>query len=152
MEAALAIIAAVTALGAVILGPLVSLWAAQKQAKVTVLSANRQAWINSLRDSVSEYFATANYIHATDWGTHPHSEHHERMARLAYLSSKIRLMVNPDEDDHKALVRALGEFALLCADATRTKDKAAWHLKHDSSMQLTQSILKREWQRVKNIE
>lgn len=152
MEATLAIIAAVTALGAVILGPLVSLWAAKKQANVSVLSANRQAWINALRDCMAEYFATANYIHATDWSEHPLSEHHEKMARLAFLNSKIRLMLNPDEDDHKALVRALGEFALLCSSAPKKKDKPAWHRHHDDSMTLTQSILKREWQRVKNVE
>jgi hypothetical protein len=46
---ALAILSAATALIAVVLGPLVSLWAARRQSRVTVLSANRQAWINMNR-------------------------------------------------------------------------------------------------------
>ena len=53
----IAVISAVTALLAVLLSPLVSLWSAQRQSRVTVLSANRQAWINTLRDLIAEYIS-----------------------------------------------------------------------------------------------
>lgn len=61
MAQTVAIISAVTALFAVLLGPLVSIWAAQRQSRVAVLSANRQAWINALRDLISEYISISRH-------------------------------------------------------------------------------------------
>ena len=149
MDTTLALIAAVTALAAVLLGPLVSIWAAQKQENVSVISANRQAWINSLRDSVAEYLSVANYIHVADWQKRPESEYDEKMDRLSLLMSKIRLMLNPNEEDHKNLAKQLGTFAALCANVREARDKEKWHLAHNESLALTQGILKREWERVK---
>lgn len=152
MEAAVAIIAAITALCAVILGPLVSIWTAQVQARVAVLSTNRQAWIDSLRELIAEYFAIANYVHASDWAERALAEHHERMGRLSYLNAKIRLMLNPEEEDHKGLLVALGELALLCSNAPKVRNKDLWHRHHNDAMTLSQKILKREWERVKRVK
>lgn len=151
MDTTLALIAAITALAAVLLGPLVSIWSAQKQANVSVISTNRQAWINALRDSVAEYLSIANYVHVADWRERPESEYNEKMDRLSFLLSKIRLMLNPNEDDHKNLAKSLSGFAMLCANARDEKDKDKWHLAHNDSLALTQAILKREWERVKRV-
>lgn len=69
MAETVAIVSAVTALFAVALGPLVSMWAAQRQSRVTVLSANRQAWINTLRELIAEYISISGLVHAGDWST-----------------------------------------------------------------------------------
>ena len=48
------IITALTALVAVIVGPLVALHVAKMQNNVSVLAKSRQEWINTLRDEISQ--------------------------------------------------------------------------------------------------
>src|SRR5277367_5082703 len=47
------IISSLTALVAVIVGPLIQLRVAKRQIRSTTISANRQAWINTLRDNLA---------------------------------------------------------------------------------------------------
>ncbi|MBX3586350.1 MAG: hypothetical protein KF796_06875 [Ramlibacter sp.] len=151
MVETLAILSAVTALFAVVLGPLVSLWAAQRQSRVAVLSANRQAWINTLRDLLAECMAISGFIHVADWSERKQSEFDEKMERFALVVSKIRLMLNPNEQDHQRLNEMLAE---LMASLRSLKEKNA--VKGAKIMRdfvpLSQTILKREWERVKRVE
>ena len=50
----ISVISACTALVASILGPLVTLSVAKRQFNASVLSANRQKWIETLRDMLAE--------------------------------------------------------------------------------------------------
>jgi hypothetical protein len=50
----LSFISACTALAASIIGPIVTLRVARRQFNATVLSTNRQKWIETLRDMVAE--------------------------------------------------------------------------------------------------
>jgi hypothetical protein len=145
-----AIIAAVTALCAVVLGPLVSMWAADKQARVAVRSANRQAWINTLRDCLAEFVSLVTIISLSEG-----SDLRTKIEREFFLEAKIKLLLNPNETDHRALVELI--------DAVRTASGATME-KYDQSKEavlrelvrrlgvLSQTILKREWERVKNAE
>jgi len=155
MVESIAIISAVTALLAVLLGPLVSLWAAQRQSRVAVLSANRQAWINALRDLISEYVSISGLMHAGDWSNRTEIEFDQKMERLVLLSAKIRLMLNPKEDDHQRLSKILGDLILTMgarAVASGKRDSEKARILVGELVLLSQTILKREWERVKRVE
>ena len=49
------VIAAATALVAVVLGPIVSVYVVRRQIRATVVSTNRQAWINDLRNTIADW-------------------------------------------------------------------------------------------------
>lgn len=149
----LALVSAITALLAVLLGPLVSIWAAERQSRVAVLSANRQAWVNSLRDLIAECMSISGLIHLADWATRPQTEFDEKMERLSFLISKTRLMLNPKEQDHQRLEQLLGELlkSMGGRKAVDSKDSFGGAKAVRELLPLSQSILKREWERVKQI-
>lgn len=151
MVEALAILSAATALIAVVLGPLVSLWAARRQSRVTVLSANRQAWINTLRDLIAECMAISGFIHIADWSDRKQSEFDEKMERFALVVAKIRLMLNPNEQDHKRLSEILGQL-MNTLRSLKEKDPVKGAQLMKDFVPLSQTILKREWERVKRVE
>jgi hypothetical protein len=147
----LAILSAATAIIAVVMGPLVSLWAARRQSRVTVLSANRQAWINTLRDLIAECMAISGFIHIADWSDRKQSEFDEKMERFALLVAKIRLMLNPNEQDHKRLSEMLGQL-MNSMRSLNEKDPVKGAQLMKDFLSLSQTILKREWERVKRVE
>ena len=151
MVEVLAILSAATALIAVVMGPLVSLWAARRQSRVTVLSANRQAWINTLRDLIAECMAISGFIHIADWSDRKQSEFDEKMERFALLVAKIRLMLNPNEQDHKRLSEMLGQL-MNSMRSLNEKDPVKGAQLMKDFLSLSQTILKREWERVKRVE
>ena len=151
MVEALAILSAATALFAVVLGPLVSLWAARRQSRVAVLSANRQAWINTLRDLLAECMAISGFIHIADWSERKQSEFDEKMERFALVVSKIRLMLNPSEQDHQRLTEMLSEL-MKSMRSLKEKDPVKGAQLMRDFVPLSQTILKREWERVKRVE
>jgi hypothetical protein len=146
------IIASITALCAVLLGPLVSIWGVQKHARVTVLSNNRQAWINTLRDLIAEFISICALIHSAKWNVRAEREFDEKWERLALVDSKIRLLLNPNEEDHNHLVKLMGDARrTLKIHATNEQDERfpEWLALSAELLPLAQTILKREWARVK---
>jgi len=123
-----------------------------------VLSANRQKWIESLRDMLAELIAllaAASVLKATwrnEWnkGLGPLAADGallEKLARLVLVQAKIRLLLNPVETDHQELYRAI-DTALQ-----RFKSDALHEAETEADVEtitrLAQAILKREWLRVK---
>src|SRR5215510_3908344 len=113
----LSLISACTALVASIAGPIVTLAVARRQFNATVLSANRQKWIETLRDMLSECVSilVAAAVVRTTWtaewdgGLAPISARAElldKFQRLVLVQAKIRLLLNPLESDHEELRRA----------------------------------------------
>jgi hypothetical protein len=147
-----AIIAAITALFAVVLGPLVSLWSTNRQSRVTVLSANRQAWINGLREALAELISVAGTMSLI--GDKPLL--HTRVERLFLLDAKIRLMLNPVETDHQQLAAAVASVRIAGGNTLRSTagspEEKALNDSLTTLVPLAQRILKREWERVKKIE
>jgi hypothetical protein len=154
----LSLVSACTALVASILGPIVTLSVARRQFNANVLSANRQKWIESLRDTLAELIALvaiASVLKATwrdkwDKGMGPlgsNTELLQKLERLVLVQAKIRLLLNPLETDHQELYRAI-DTALQ-----RFKSEALHEAETDADVEtithLAQAILKREWQRVK---
>lgn len=104
------IVAAVTALVAVAVAPFVTIRASKTQ----MLGPMRQAWINSLRDTVAEYIARidvgipqSSAVLAPDDGLRHAAvmERLEHQQHVYQLKSKIALLINPKESNHIELVR-----------------------------------------------
>lgn len=148
VQLAASLIAAATALLAVMVGPFISFRASKRQ----MLGPMRQAWINNLREAVAEYTAKIRLgmpqpsaLLAPDDALR-HQAQSERAAHLQsiiQLNAQISLLINPKEADHTELVR-LARVALNDYENGQ-----------DASVQLqaliahTQQVLKREWNVVK---
>ncbi len=158
MDNILKIIPIITALVAVIVSPLITVYITKKQLNASVNSKNRQEWINTLRDEITEYlfvylkidgmwfdnsFARQNNTEV------PHSpqDFTKPLDELRKHEIKISLLINPKEDDHKNLVKLLQDAYL------NFKDKSKSHKEIEKEiLLLSQIILKKEWERVKSLE
>ena len=159
-----ALAAVATALAAVIVGPIVSLFVARSQNRIalevaelefkaSVISVSRQNWINDLREAISEFLGALARIGnpsgtrvSAVGQTDPEEGHVER---VIVLRSRIALLINPLEEDHRNLLRLI-DFAVSLApskhDPELTRTVAGVH--HDITGE-AQQILKREWEQVK---
>jgi hypothetical protein len=143
------IVPAITTIAGATIGAAISYLVGRQQFNANVVSANRQAWINTLRDAVSEYqscvsgmtvFLTAGQIHS--------SEFRERLDRLLFLDSKIKLLINPDEANHQKLVEIVSSLRSISQESTGEELKRMLSLQDELTV-ITQKILKSEWERVK---
>jgi len=161
MEIYIAVIAALTALVAVIVGPLVSLHIAKRQVLVSldiakrqfnasVLSVNRQEWINTLRDEIADQLADiARFPHEKSLLKQTPAEFYERVHKMSRCTTKIQLLLNPGEEDHRQLVGLFKKTILLMV---KSPEKVTGSQLTDLQTEIvskSQEILKREWERVK---
>ena len=121
MAEVVAVIAAITALCAVLLGPLVSLWAGQRQTRVAVLANNRQAWINSLRDAFAEFVSLSTNIALVK-----DEELVAKVERLGYVEVRIKLMLNPKEADHQQLMDAVTAITISTPAMRSASTRPDW--------------------------
>lgn len=142
------IIASIIALVAVVIGPFITFRASKRQ----MLGPMRQVWINSLRDTVAEFSAKirlgqpqVSALLASD-----DSLRHQAQMLLAgrrqevvQLNARIVLLTNPQEADHRELVR-LAQEALVAFEQFIDVSVTLTAL-----LQQTQVVLKREWNVVK---
>lgn len=147
-EVIASIIAAATALVAVVVGPLVTIRASKTQ----MLGPMRQAWINSLRETVAEYSAR---IHAGQpqpaalLSPDDSVRHAAEIARAEHVQStyqlqaKITLLINPNESEHQELVRLAKNAYEAYVSGRDTEVPLAALQQH------TQTVLKKEWNVVK---
>jgi hypothetical protein len=155
----ISLISACTALVASIVGPMVTLAVAKRQINANVLSANRQKWIEAVRDMIAELISLlvaavvvkAKWQARWDQGRGPLNEDPamlSKLERIVLARSKIHLLLNPTEADHQHLREAIeAAFKHLQSEHSVESETEA-----DISIieKLAQAILKREWQRVKH--
>ncbi len=154
-------IPAVTALIAVVLGPLVSIYVvnrqikastsiAEKQITASVVSTNRREWIKEFRDLISEFISLIS-IESSPFQAEPSAKE-----RRILIAEKIKLFLNPTEEDYPKLVELIFEVnahaSTLGLQTVLTESDPLYALLHeeiDKISDLSSSILKREWERVK---
>ena len=163
-SALLSLISACTALVASIAGPFVTLAVAKRNFNATVISANRQKWIEALRDMLAELISlfVAALVVKTKWKrrrAHDRWDHGraaldaepallDKVQRMVHTQAKIRLLLNPNEADHQRLYQAIDTAGkrLQSEDALESETEADI----EAITTLAQAILKREWLRVKH--
>jgi len=145
MEIYIAAISALTALVAVIVGPLVSLHIAKRQFRVSldiakqqfrvsldianqqfnasVLSVSRQEWINTLRDQISVLVVDTILLRqeVKQYQQEP-GRLFARAEGVLRCAFKIKLLINPKEADHVHLVESIDRLMIL---VVKSADKAA---------------------------
>ena len=152
------LVSASTALVASIVGPFITLKVARRQFNATVISASRQKWMETMRDTLSELIALINtaLIVRSNWkdkwdrGRGPLNADPamlEKFAHIVHAQSKIELLTNPTDTDHQLLCAAI-ETAI---SRLRAEESLESETQSDirEITRLGQSILRREWQRVK---
>lgn len=124
---------------------------ARQQVLADVVSASRRQWLDTLRQTVAEYLASAGRfggVRAVDiLKVQSPSEIIVNIERLTLLYMKLRLLLNPAEPDHIQLADAAGE--VVQAAVKSQPDTAAIGAGYQKVMDAAQRVLKREWERVK---
>jgi hypothetical protein len=106
---------AAAALAAASLGPIATIVIGRRQVRANVVSVNRQAWINALREDVAELMekriewallfaphADGQYIICLDEG-----KSNEIFERIRFLGYRIELRLHPGEPKHDKLIALL---------------------------------------------
>src|SRR5689334_320666 len=114
----ISLVSACTALVASIVGPAVTWNVTKRQINANVLSANRQKWIESMRETIAELVALMVAVGVVkqqwrgEWNrgrgvlaADPHLL--PKLERMVLVNWKIRLLINPNEAEHIALVDRL---------------------------------------------
>jgi hypothetical protein len=152
------LISALTALVASIVGPLVTLSVSRRQFRANVLSTNRQKWIDTFRDRLSELLSHINAAQATkrvathEWcgGLGPVIADHtfaDKLEKTYRAIAQIQLLTKPEEPTHQALSEAIGAaLAYLQADELHEAELSASLLE---TTRLGRGIIREEWGRVK---
>ncbi len=141
----ISILSLIIAALAVLFGPLIQLYIAKAQIRASVLSANRQRWIDQLRQHVAEFITVASELN-TNSKLHLHDDATtlQKTREMHLCKSTIKLMLNPTKEDHQRLIQLLN-------DATDGITKSIDEDRTDipAIVALTQAIQKKEWERVK---
>jgi len=123
----------------------------QKIAKLdfnkTVISGNRQEWINDLRNSISLYMAKIDaYELIVNYEKDNYDKITSKFEEIMNLELKINLLLNPDEKDSKRLKKLIRNYtrAISKEAITQPPDELKLYIS-----EATQKILKTEWERVK---
>lgn len=124
-----------------------------KTSKMEVLSKNRQAWINTLRDDISKFIGEVDSVKKYILLYHQDALNEEKIVtkkdvilsanKMRELKSKIELLINPNEEKHVRLVQLL-ENVIQNLQKQEDNDQNINNL-----TALAQQILKEEWERVK---
>jgi len=149
-------ITALAAIVGVVIGSIVSFLIAKQQFKATVISANRQQWINNLRDCIAD-FQTKAKIALVETSLAMNKEaavaanvmnHDEALKGMRFLINKVALLLNPNETDHSEFVLLIKQLEDHCINGDPNNREVEEKLQ-DSITSTGQKILKREWERVK---
>lgn len=144
---------------------------ATKNIQAQVLSANRQQWINNLRDSTAEYITSIHSLRKSRTiarhclslskkdGTDFFIAHRDAInamtndARIVdNLKYKILLLINPAEFEAIEINRILNEVKLNTGSFKEKPNKIRLDELSKELVEITQVYLKKEWVRVKDIK
>jgi hypothetical protein len=152
------LVSAATALVASIAGPITTIYVGRAQIKADVLSANRQKWIDGLRELIASFCAQVAVIVQVrerflkegefDFSLEPELLRH--FERIVLTFTKIRLMIDPHEKDHQKLLGILGDVLSLIRTAPLSQNLQG-HAEATAReiVEITQKILRHEWALVK---
>lgn len=105
----------------------------------------RQAWINNLRDLLSEIASSALHYHVAGFEDRTDQEYQH----LTLLEYKIKLMLNPRENDHQQLESLIARMTGMLSQQGSSKLDADFEACHEAVIALSREVLKREWDRIK---
>lgn len=135
------------ALLAALLGPLAGYLAARHQSHRSVVSVNRQKWVDELREEIADFLGQVSEMEPMLKMLGKTKDEIPGLTDLitqsGVLIARIELRLNPLENDHKELLGQLKECVRIAAqggDLYAARTEALIRAKR---------VLKREWQVVK---
>lgn len=142
----ISILSLVVALLAVFIGPFVSWKVAKKQiessariARQQLLGPMRQAWINELRQLISEVASSCLHY----WQTGFEDRTDEEYRRITDIEHKIQLMINPEEKDHDRLINQIN--IMVASLSKGKKGDEDFFSAYETVMRTGKEVLKKEW-------
>jgi hypothetical protein len=143
------IVLGVTTIAGTAIGAAVTYLVGRQQFRAAVLSANRQAWINNLRDCIAEYQSLVDGILLHEQREKMSAETRaEKLARLDFVWAKIQLLINPTEQDHQKLAENIRKLSVIVIGGVSVDHIELPSLQKNLTT-VAQQVLKREWERVK---
>jgi hypothetical protein len=151
-------VAACSALVSAAAGPLASVAVAKRQARVALISGNRERWIEALRDSIADYVASALSAAALQEArqeapvaaVRDDPELWHVVEGVARARTRVLLMLNPAEAAHLELSAAIDGSYRILVHGDAGLETIAPVL--DALTGAARSVLKAEWSRVKRGE
>lgn len=153
----LSLISATTALLASIIGPIVTLTVAKRQFNASVISTNRQKWIDTFRDRLSELVAlmsTAVLIRSRwqeQWSDQTALASVPALVaaveKIVYSRTQLILLTKDDDPRHRELIETTERALRHLQDLAATD--AQLHADIDEMARLGRAIVRFEWNRVK---
>ncbi len=151
----IAFVTACSALVSAAVGPVVSIVVASKQIRASLVSGNRERWIEALRDSVAEYVAIAlsaamlrEALRKDAFQAIRDDPQLARLAeRLALARNRIQLMLNPAKAAHYELSAAVEDAGRLLLDTEPTLEQMNERV--GAVTRTGRIVLQVEWARVK---
>lgn len=152
------LIAASTALAASVLGPFVTLTVARRQFRATVLSANRQKWIDTFRDRLAELLSLMSLAQAIKRASaapwrggadlfQSNAALADKLERIYLAADQIRLLTNAADPAQQALNDAISAALTdLRHDELRETELST---RIAEITDLGRDIIRRAWERVK---
>ena len=151
------LVSAGTALVASVAGPLMALHVGRTQVRAAVLSANRQRCIDGFRELVAEFcsqVAVAVQVRASlvrDGRIRMAAEPDilRQFEHLVLTFAKMRLLTDPSDARHRELVEVIEALlATLRTAASSENVQSAAEAAGRRVIEISHTILRREWQRV----
>lgn len=150
------------ALLAVFFGPLIQLYLGNRQIRVqlqiaheqvraSVRSTNRQQWIHILRDQLSEFAAEIGGLMLLidkDGNLSNPDAYPSKVEKLLYLQCNIRLLLNPDKQEHKDLIN----FVDQAGKAAINREVARVESAVQGIIIKSQELFKHTWERIKQLD
>ena len=106
----------------------------------------RQTWINNLRDLVAELLGKCAHYWAAGFEEREDAEYRH----ITELIHRLELYINREEKDHSQLIEEVRRMeSELSKGLSQETDQKFWDA-HQKAKKVAQTILKREWNRVKD--
>ena len=155
----IALVTATTALVSAIAGPLMSYVMSGRQIRASVISTNRERWIEALRDSIAEYVsllftaAMIKQVIARDTASAVTGDRDLRqiVERIVLVKNRILLISDPQEGQSGKLCEMIEtSYQALASETPQTI--ATIRSEAEAITQAGREVLRHEWARVKRGE
>lgn len=152
---AITFVTAASALVSAVVGPLVTIVVSTRQIRASLISGNRERWLEAMRDAIAEFaalaFSAAVLQQALAKGVLVAVRENPAVAgdieHVMLARNRVLLMLNPLKPAHEALARQLEEAILLLVQGCATLEAmSAWT---QSVTTCGRAVLQLEWARVK---
>jgi hypothetical protein len=155
----IAFVTATTALFSAVLGPVMTFIVSARQIRASVISSNRERWLEALRDSVAEYVGLLLTAAMIKQGTEDDTNKavagdrdlRQIVERIVVVKNKIMLLTNPTESRAVELCDIVERtYQALASQAPQAI--ATMRSEADAITRAGREVLRAEWSRVKRGE